>query len=797
MEFIILCVFLASCGKPFLKNTSKGNYYLYKNSIEVIGGNLIKIEKNNLIQKLNAQLDDSSKIKVNKKFILWKIIKNPIIFDSSYALHSAENMKASLFHLGYYNAVVNFVTDTNKNKIAVKYLVETGKPTVIDTITYHMLRQDLQKEILDYRTGIYLKQGTPITKAGVITEVARLVDSFRNNGYYKFTAAELNVTGDTTNEALTFLSDDPFEQLRILAEAQLKKDSPKIKIDFSLNIPSDSARLNKFHINKIFVLSDYRQGDNINDTSLKVIQTKNLIIKYHNSLFKEKIWENIISLKPGELFSQYNFNKTLYQCSKTGVWQSVNIQINELKDSNNLVDLVVELIPIKKFGFETALELSYSASTSTSNIIAGNLFGLSGNITLLNRNLGKNAIRMTHNIRAGIELNNNISSNGRLVNSNEVGYSNTTSFPKLIFPSIPNLFNKKSGINNGESFINLGFSYNTRVNLFNLQTFTGSFGWSGSNKHNWKWVWTPVSFGFSNLFNKSDSFSRILDENPFLNYSYNTPLVTGMGVSFSKTRSDFNHPNSLSKELSLRINAEESGLTLGLLPIFTNYKRRYIKSDLEVKHTIRYNKSTLAFRGFVGVGVPLLGSDTNKTLPFFKQYFGGGSNSMRAWPVRGIGPGGKSLNPFSSTKNIFNDRTGDMQIEANVEYRYKIASIIPNTLTLRGAVFTDIGNIWNTRSISQSGIADSTQFLFKNLYSQLGVTAGTGFRLDFNYFVLRLDFGFRFKRPELYYVNDGWKAPDIGFKDCLKKIFTKGENDIYRKWRYENFNFTIGIGYSF
>jgi hypothetical protein len=270
-----------------------------------------------------------------------------------------------------------------------------------------------------------------------------------------------------------------------------------------------------------------------------------------------------------------------------------------------------------------------------------------------------------------------------------------------------------------------------------------------------------------------------------------------MGVSFSKTRSDFNHPNSLSKELSLRINAEESGLTLGLLPIFTNYKRRYIKSDLEVKHTIRYNKSTLAFRGFVGVGVPLLGSDTNKTLPFFKQYFGGGSNSMRAWPVRGNGPGGKSLNPFSSTKNIFNDRTGDMQIEANIEYRYKIASIIPNTLTLRGAVFTDIGNIWNTRSISQSGIADSTQFLFKNLYSQLGVTAGTGFRLDFNYFVLRLDFGCRFKRPELYYVNDGWKAPDIGFKDCLKKIFTKGENDIYRKWRYENFNFTIGIGYSF
>lgn len=175
---------------------------------------------------------------------------------------------------------------------------------------------------------------------------------------------------------------------------------------------------------------------------------------------------------------------------------------------------------------------------------------------------------------------------------------------------------------------------------------------------------------------------------------------------------------------------------------------------------------------------------------------------MRGWPVRGIGPGGRPAIPFSSNKTIFNDRTGDMQIETNFEYRYDIARIIPNALTLRGALFVDAGNIWNVRNTKTDGTADSSQFLFnkaplKQLYQQLGLSAGTGFRLDFNYLVLRFDLGFRFKRPERYYINDGWKAPSIGFNDALKKIFTRGANQEYRKWRYENFNFTIGIGYAF
>jgi len=796
--WVMILITLTSCGKPFIKNAPQNSYYHYKNNIDVKEGKFIKSERTALIQRLTAQLDDSAKIIIEKKYGIFRVLNHPKIYDSNYTNESKINMLGSMFHLGYYNATITTRNDTTHKKITVTYTVKAGQPTTIESIKYQLSNPTLQSLITQWTSQRFLKVNSIINKADVITEIGRFVDSFRNNGYYKFTAAELKLKGDTTIDVLTSLSSDPFEQLNLISQIQQQKDTPKIKLAFVLNPNSDSIRLMKYYIKSIYVIPDYRQGDNIYDSTMKTIVTNGFTVKYHDKLFDTKLIARNVNLQPGQLYNQSEYYKCLYRFSSIGAWQSVNIQVEEDKDSSQFISLIIELSPSKKYGIENALEVSYSASSNTSNVLAGNLFGLSGNISLINRNLAKEAIRMSHVFRAGIEFNNNLAGNTRnLINSNEVGYTNTTTFPRLIFPKIPGLFNKQSLTNKGESFINLGVSYNTRLNLFDLRNISGSFGWSGTNKRNWKWIWTPLSFGFSNVLNQSDSFKNIISENPFLRYSYNTAFVNGMGVSFSKTFADLPHPNSLSRELAFRINAEESGLTWGLLPIVKKYKRRYIKADIEIKETIKYAKSSLALRGFIGLGVPLLGSDTNRTLPFFKQYFGGGSNSMRAWPVRGIGPGGRPLVPFTTTETVFNDRTGDMQLELNAEYRYDIAKIIPNTLTLRGAFFTDIGNIWNLKNTKLDGSADSSQIQLKNLYKQLGVSAGTGLRLDFNYFVLRLDFGFRFKRPERYYINDGWKSPDISFKDGFKKIFARGENDEYRKWRYENFNFTIGIGYAF
>ena len=109
---------------------------------------------------------------------------------------------------------------------------------------------------------------------------------------------------------------------------------------------------------------------------------------------------------------------------------------------------------------------------------------------------------------------------------------------------------------------------------------------------------------------------------------------------------------------------------------------------------------------------------------------------------------------------------------------------------LKGAFFVDAGNIWNFKNTKPDGSFDTTQFKFQNIYKQLGVSAGTGLRLDFSYFLVRFDMGFRFKRPDIP-LNDGWQFPDI----TLKNLF--GNSEANKKWRYENFNFTIGIDYPF
>jgi len=798
---IFLLILFSSCSIPIVRKAPANRYYLRKNSFEVTGGNFTKAEKSTILERLSNQLDDSSKVPSKDAFIFLEIIKRPPVYDSGYSAISARNMKASMFNLGYYNAKASFRADTSNKKVSVHYTVDAGRPTLIDTVSFKLRKPVLQEIAVESKEQSLLKKNDPITKNAVLGEINRLVDSFRNNGYYKFTAAELRVRGDTTIEALTNVSDDPFEQLRLLAEAQQKADSPQIRLAVVLNPPADSTKLTRFYINRIYILSDFRPNDDFLDTtSITQRATRNYILRYHQRLFRTSFLSRNITFRTGDLYSQQEYYNTVSNLSLANVWQSVNIRLIEVPDSSNKLDIVIELIPSKKFGFEAALELSYSANSNASNVLGGNLFGISGNLSLTNRNMGREAIRMTHKIRAGIELNNNSNGNSnRLINSNEIGYSNTVVFPRLIFPSFLRLVaspfsskRKNIRIPKGESFINTNLSYNNRLDLFNLQSVNINMGWSWLDKHKLKWEVKPFNLGFSYLFNQTDSFKTIIQDNPFLRYSYNTAYVVGMSAAVSNQYFNPKHPRSQGRERDVKFGIEESGLTWGNLGILKKYLRRYVKLDAEYKYTVNYAKTALAFRFYTGVGIPLLGSDTNRTLPFFKQYLGGGANSMRGWPIRGIGVGGQAMAPYGS-KNGFNDRTGDMQIETNLEYRYDIARIIPNTLTLRGALFIDAGNVWNIRNSKTDGTTDSTQFKFSNLYKQLGISAGTGFRLDFNFFVLRFDLGFRFKRPELYYINDGWKAPNIGFDDFLSKIFSAKE----RQWRYENFNFSVGIGVPF
>jgi len=812
-KLIFFSLILSSCTVP--KKYQQNKPFLFSNTIEVTGGNFTKDQRNSLKQKLYGQLDDSAKVNVRDFLFLRHVIVKPPAYDSAYTAISAKNMKGSLLHLGYYQAKDSVKVDTVKHnalkigwlyvkrekqeRVYVKYIINAGNPTVIDTMSYRFKKAELQQLALDTRPKSFLVKGNPVTKADILGETSRLVELYRNNGYYKFTSDNLKLRGDSTIAALTNVSDDPFESLQLLEEANQKRDKPTVKLAMLLNPAADSLTLTKYYIKDIIIYPDFTQED-LNNKAPYIADTtrSGYIIRYHKKIVRNGLLVRHMAMMKGEVYSQENYARTIGNFSKSGVWQNTNIQIEELKDSSGKVNMIVQLLPAKKYGFEAGIEASYSANSNTNSASianAGNLLGLSTNVSLQNRNVARTGTKMTHAIRAGIELNLNAGGPNRKINSNELSYTNTISFPKLLGPI--NLIYPNKKLVSQHTFINVIPAFTNRINLFNQLSATATFGNEFTSiKHpNRKNLFKFLNIEYSYLYNQTQSFKDTLALNPYLRYSFNTALVIGV-LNYGYT-STYINPKKLNHQRFFRWNIEESGLLLGRLTTFDNLLRQFIKTDAEYTYTVQKAKSSITFRAFAGVGIPIGKSDT--TLPFFKQYFSGGANSMRGWPIRGIGPGSKALAPYNS--RTLNDRTGDIRLEVNGEYRYDIAQIIPNSLILRGAFFVDAGNVWNFKNTRPGGGTDTLQFNFNRLYKQLGVTAGTGFRFDFNYFLIRFDLGFRFKRPDIA-KNNGWQLPEITYNNLFKKgeliEISPGQfGNANRIWRYENFNFTIGLSYPF
>lgn len=793
---VILLIVLNSCTVPRKYQANKP--FLFSTNIAINDSTLSRKEKKDLRSKLFSQLDDSSKVKIKDLAFVFHFINRPPAYDSAYSGISAGNMRAALVHSGYYGANVSYKADTvikgTQQRVRVMYTATPGKATLIDSLNYNFSNADIQKIVNENHEDAFLSLHKPITKADILSENSRLIDLLRNNGYYKFTEDNIYVVGDTTIELLTNVSDDPFENLRLLALAKEKRKKPTIKIAYTLNPNVDSSTLRKYHINNINIFPDYGEFDTSGLGSYTLEKFRNLNIYYKKKLFKSTFLGRNVSFRKGNIYRQTDYVRTINNFSKMGVWQIVNVTLQENKDSLDKLDVNIQLVPAKKYGFEANIESSYSTNNTYTT---GNLLGFSGNLSLQNRNLAKEAIKMTHAIRTGVELNvsKNKSTSG-VINSTDLGYTNTIAIPRLIAP-IKKMRNRR--LLSQQTFLNTNISYTNRLNLFKLQSYSFAFGYDWRTRSNRSYILKPLNLEYSYLYNRSDSFISTLDKNPYLKYSFNTALV--MGSTFGYTSFHYNAKSKWQRDFKLNI--EESGLLWGRLGIFKQTLRQFIKTDGELTWTRNYKKSSHVFRLFGGVGIPLTNKDSS--LPFFKQYFAGGANSMRGWPVRGIGQGARPLPAYGTT--TFNDRTGDVRLEANYEYRYTIATIIPNTFVLKGALFVDAGNIWNFKNTRYDGKPDSLQFQIANVYKQLGVTGGTGFRLDFNYFLIRFDLGFRFKKPDIKESN-GWQFPSITFNRLFKRgemvpnTATPDPNDKinderYKKWRYDNFNFTIGISYPF
>jgi hypothetical protein len=749
-------ILISSCTT--IKNFPKNQPFVYSNKI-VIKSNINKDEKSRLIKELNNYWDDSMQVRKIVKLGIFSVIKNPPVYDSSNLVRSVKFMDNYLKSQGYYaasytNDTINLFTKT-QHRVTPIVTIDLGKNISIDSVVFDLMDSSLQQLAKQNITNSLLKTGKPYTTQIISNELDRLNALFKRNGYYNFSKDDIYALVDTTYSQLLDLTIDPFKLAKLIDEYEKsKKENPKWKITIKQREDTTGVASKRFFIGHIYY---YPQAGSFDLTDSTIAKPwlhdhalGNYSLRFDKRIIKLNTLKQFTFLQTGDPFNQTNYYKTLNSLGKLGPWKQVDAKF-VFRDEDSL-DLHITMVPDKKLGIEITNEIS----KNTGDLTAGDLLGLSLNFTYRNRNVWKQAIQSFSTFRIGLEFNPNDSSNTLQTFFTTFGHS--YSFPKMIgekpIRSIVKLVPFKFIRNNIIDILNasdkrtvLAFnaSYSDRFGLFKLRSITGSFGYEFKNNDK-VWLYRPLNIELYSL-DKLSGLDALIEKNPFLNLSFNTGNIIGQSFTFSQSKisnKNYNRSNLF------RVGIEESGFVTGFFKSLENQVYRYGKIELEYRESVKHLKSEFAYKLFAGFGFNYSkSSDIGNTLPFFKQFFVGGPNSMRAWGLRQLGQG-SSLR-YDTSSISFRDRFGDIRLEANVEYRFQIYN--GSFLKIGSALFADIGNVWNFKKDAEN---TNSEFALNRLYKDIAIAIGTGLRLDFGgYALLRLDVAYKVKDPARQY-NDGW-----------------------------------------
>lgn len=698
-------------------------------------------EKADLKAGLENQLDDSLKVRLVSIAGIGKILKRPTIFDTNYVNRSISFMNALLNSKGYYKPAIEWDSTLRvrggQQRVMVNFEVTPGKQLKIDSSGILLWDSTLQTLALRGQRRSLLKKGEPYSKQVVGLEIDRLVELFKDNGYFRISQEDLYAEVDTVVAALINPFLDPLEQVALLEEVRRKRENPTIDVVIKQRMNEDSGHLKKFHINEVSIYPDLRLVEDSSKTGFDTTIRQGIRIFSRENIFKPAFLARNTYLLPDSLYRQRNYFKTVNNFYSLGAWQTVAVDMFP-NDSAASLDVAINLYPAKKQSMIIDLE----ASRNTGDIIASsNLIGFGINLGFRNINVAREAITSNTNARFGIEL----GSRSQLIQTFQTSLTHDIFIPKaLIFFTAKN--RKKT--TNSRTVLNFNGSYTDRRQFFTLGSLNGSIGFEYNyRKHTLFYI--PFNIELVRL-GETDSLQKLFTALPNLRFSFNNGLVISQKLIYSTA---FGSKDRFSK---LKIGLEESGALLGMITYIDRESGlyRFLKMDAEFNHLINFPRSAWAFRTYAGIGIPYgrrRNGDLEPSLPFFKSFVAGGPNSMRAWQVRRLGLG--SSRYFDTLNQGGFERYGDIQLEGNVEYRFNLATI--KNIKIKSALFTDIGNIWYRNSSDNPGLSGA-EFRLSRLYKDLAVAAGTGLRFDFDYFLIRFDWAYKVKDPVYSDKDAGW-----------------------------------------
>jgi len=762
--FLAGCFFVAamtSCS-VFVKNYPVQKPFVFETNINLIG-NFSNKQRTELESNLRGQLDDSLRAR-RKDNLLWKTLKNPPAYDSTNSDRSLVFMRALLVSMGYFNPTISY-TDTviqkseKQYRTIITFNVEPGRQWLLDTVVYNLQNDRLQKLADSTKKDARIKKGEPFAKAPASAEMDRLTELFRNNGYLRFSRDELIGVWDTLDVSLLQPTLDPVEQMQLLERLRLRREQPTAKLEIRLrNV--DSLKLTQYYNGNVTIYPDYSLETLGMTPKISVDTTHQITVVQYQNKFKPKIFPSNIYLPPDSLYRLRRYLRTINRLNQIGTWRLVTIDQVPRKDKDT-VDYIIRLTPAKKFSLTTNLEGSINQSASS-----GTLFGIGVNVALQNRNFNKSASFDTWNARYGIELGG--SGTDQFIQTQTINLGRNITFPRAV---LINKFIRENRRDNWRTVISGNITNTVRRLLYNQTTINASWAYEFQRRnHLWSFKFPNIEYS---ILDKKDSLDRLITKNPSLKNIFTDGLVLSAIVNYTVTGGKRNNLNVL------RINGESSPTVLFPFhgPFLDTQVYRFFKADVEAARLIRRPKTSIALHGFFGIGVSdMLGASRNpvkkNSLPFFKQYFAGGPNSMRAWALRRLGPG--SVVKDFTGENGAPDRYGDVQFEVNGEYRFPIGR--PFGIKINGATFIDVGNVWLLKS--EAGPPEAV-FHFSRFLSDLAVGAGAGLRIDFNFFVIRLDYAYKVKDPSPSDVDKAVQNKWFGYR------FFKGDQ------------FQLGIGYPF
>ncbi len=612
----------------------------------------------------------------------------PVIYDSVQTRLSMQSIQQQLMNKGYLRATVDVYTKTKGKRLTTIYMLHPGEPYYIRNVTYDIQDSAIARLLqLDDEKRRGLHKGMKFNVDNLDAERKSLTTRLVNNGYYRF-----------NKDFITYRADSVAGTHDI--------DLTLILHRFRNNQVTDAPHP-LYHIDSVYYVSGSAEDS--------VIHLRPKVLRNNNYIYK------------GELYSANDLQSTYNHFGRLGAVRYTNITLNEHPDTT-LLDCRIAVstnkpstISFQPEGTNTAGDLGFAAS-----------------LTYQNRNLFRGSEALTVELRGAFEAIRGLegySSN----NFQEYSAQTKLTFPRFIAPFLPRSFRRRI---NAQSEVSLLYDLQNRPE-FLRRVF--SVGWRykwNDPRHNDRYQVDLLDLNFIQMPWISEKFyneylADAARRNALLLYNYQNLFIMRTGFRYSYNNGRY----------AIKTNIETGGNLLSLLANTLGFHKneedeytflnvafaQYVKGDFDYTRNIQIDyRNQLVFHIGLGIAYPYGNSNV---LPFEKTYFSGGANSVRGWSVRSLGPG--SFKAEDGEDN-FILHTGDMKLDLNVEYRTHLF------WKLGAALFVDAGNIWTIRKYDDQ---QGGEFQLSEFWKQLAVGYGLGFRLNFDYFILRFDMGMKAVNP--------------------------------------------------